>query len=140
MSLGSNVGDRAENIGLAISEIENFVFISKALCSRIVESSAVLPENAPETWDLPFLNCCISGRSKMYPMEILHKIKEIEQKIGRIDRGRWGPREIDIDIIKYGSMYYISQTLRIPHVEMKNRDFVLNPMQEVVRKNFIHFV
>ncbi|MEI6730259.1 MAG: 2-amino-4-hydroxy-6-hydroxymethyldihydropteridine diphosphokinase [Pseudomonadota bacterium] len=129
LGLGSNQGDRLANIKTAIAEIAK---ISQSLiCASIYSSAALLPENAPEGWDIGFLNTAIRIECKLSPKELLIKIKEIEQNIGRINRGHWGPREIDIDIIAYDDLIISDENLNIPHKEMTKRDFVMIPFAEI---------
>src|SRR5207253_47825 len=94
LALGSNVGDSQAYITKAVkllgSDIKN---IRQA---PIYRSKAVGYTDQPD-----FLNTAIQGRTALSPQELFKFIKEIEQRIGRIERFRWGPREIDIDIILY---------------------------------------
>jgi len=63
---------------------------------------------------------------------MLRKIKTIEKKLGRRERRRWGPREIDIDIIFCGDLYLRQPSLQIPHKNFKIRKFVLEPVNEIL--------
>ena len=65
------------------------------------------------------------------PQELLKKCQQIEINLGRIRRERWGSREIDIDILSYGSRIIDNDDLVIPHPEIENRSFVLTPMLEL---------
>jgi len=121
LALGSNVGDRAAHIENAVQ-----------LLSRKVEIVARAPlyETRPEgITDQPdFLNTALECRTDMSVRELLAFAKEVEREEGRIERLRWGPREIDIDIIFYDDLVYQDETLTIPHPRMQDRDFVLRPL------------
>ena len=69
--------------------------------------------------------------SNLEPLLLLDKIKSLEKNIGRTKSYRWGPREIDIDIIEYDGPEIKSKKLTIPHIEMENRTFVLLPLIEI---------
>ena len=130
LGLGSNVGDRAEYLRLAILEIADFLEDIKY--SSILESKALLPENAPDTWDMPYLNMAVSGKTNLNSREVLVKIKAIEQKLGREKIGHWSPRTIDIDILAMENLIINEPDLIIPHKELLNRDFALKPLLELV--------
>ena len=67
----------------------------------------------------------------MSPLELLNAVKAIETSVGRQKSDRWGPREIDIDIILWGDTQYASDRLTLPHKEFRQRAFVLAPMAEI---------
>lgn len=75
-----------------------------------------------------FVNTAVSGKTSLSPEELLRYLKQIEQQLGRAERFRWGPREIDIDIILYGSKVMDSPELTLPHPRFRERDFVLQPL------------
>lgn len=130
LGLGSNVGNRAEYLRLAICELAKFIEDIKS--SSILESEALLPENAPDTWNMPYLNMAIVGNTHLSPREVLTKIKEIEQMLGREKIGHWSPRTIDIDILAMGNLMVNEPDLIIPHKELLHRDFALKPLLELV--------
>jgi len=130
LALGSNVGDRLGNLSQAVYELSSF--ISDIKTSSIYETDALLPNNAPEEWDIPFFNMVITGKTEITPQELLKKAKEIEEKIGRnLDSEFWSPRVIDIDIIAYDDLLINHDELTIPHKLTFQRDFVLYPLAEV---------
>lgn len=131
LGLGSNVGDRAGMLQKAIAALQTDGMIRHLRASSYYESKAMLPEDAPDEWNLPYLNMAIAGDSETLPQAMLMAIKKIERTLGRMDRGRWGPREIDIDILGYGNTVIDSVELTIPHRELLHRDFALIPMAEI---------
>lgn len=129
LGLGSNLGEREEHLRRAVAAIRKEM--ANVACSSVYESRALLPEGAPRTWDMPFLNIALRGETELEPRALLAQVKEIEQKLGRTARGRWGPREIDIDILAYGSHVIAEPALVIPHRGLLKRDFALVPLAEV---------
>ena len=129
LGLGSNVGDRAENLRAAICALA--LHLKNIRESTVLESAALLPENAPIDWDMPYLNMAIAGKTTLSPRELLSTIKEIEQKLGREKIGHWSPRNIDIDILAFGDLQVDESDLTIPHKELLNRDFALKPLLEL---------
>ena len=130
IGIGSNIGDKEGNIRKAIlllSEILNNIKVAPIYISK-----AVGYENQPN-----FLNTVISGFTELPPNDLLNKVKEIEEKIGRRNRFRWGPREIDIDILFYGDIIIKTESLEIPHPRIHERDFVIIPLIDI-EPNIIH--
>jgi 2-amino-4-hydroxy-6-hydroxymethyldihydropteridine diphosphokinase/dihydropteroate synthase len=130
LGLGSNVGDRLLNLAKAVSIITKSVLAGVEF-SSVYESGAVIKPNSPESWNKPFLNMAIVGETHLSPTELLKEIKIIEKMLGRNDIGVWSPREIDIDILAYGSLSINTEALTIPHKELCKRPFALLPLAEV---------
>ncbi len=124
LALGSNIGNRTLFILKAIEELKNHIKILKV--STVYESEPWGVKKQP-----PFLNCVIEGKTTMLPEELLKIVKQIEKKVGRIDRFRWGPREIDIDILLYGNSIIDLPHLKVPHPFLVERDFFLYPLIEI---------
>lgn len=123
LSLGTNLGNRLFNLQNAISDLAEFFTIKTT--SHIIETKALLPENAQAKWNIPFFNMVIAGTTHCNPSELLSKIKEIEKKLGRDPSNKkWSPRIIDIDIVSYYEQEIITDFLTVPHKEFKNRDFL----------------
>jgi 2-amino-4-hydroxy-6-hydroxymethyldihydropteridine diphosphokinase len=74
---------------------------------------------------------CVKGRTRFSAEELLKVIKTIEKELGRKKRKRFGPREIDIDILFYGKKVLKRKGLIVPHPRIKNRIFVLKPLVEI---------
>lgn len=125
LSLGSNLGDRLAYLRQALCLLRERRF-------RIVASSDVYETSPWGVVDQPaFLNACILVESDDEPGEMLEKIKSIESDMGRIDRFRWGPREIDLDILFVDNITVNETDLVIPHQEMHRRAFVLVPLMQI---------
>ena len=96
--------------------------------SPVVESPAMLPDDAPADWNQPFLNLVAHCRTGATPTAILDGLKQIERALGREDRGRWAPRPIDLDLLLYGRETIASERLKVPHPGITERAFVLTPL------------
>lgn len=130
LGLGSNSGDRLHFLRTAILLLRNTVKVSEV--SALYESEALLPDDAPTSWNQPFLNLALVCETELKPAELLAALKGIEKRLGRTPRGRWAPREIDIDILLIESMVYESESLKIPHPGLYFRPFVLLPLADLV--------
>ena len=125
LSLGSNIGDRADNLTKAIVKLSKKMKIVKS--SSIYETEPLLFENQNS-----FLNMILEVDYKGSPDQLLESIKIIENDIGRESTFRYGPRLIDIDIIFFNNCEVNQDNLTIPHYDWKNRLFVIEPLYEVL--------
>ena len=124
LALGSNVGDSQANIEKAVELLGKPLEDIK--CAPVYRSKAVGYTDQPD-----FLNTAVSGQTDLTPEELLKAVKEIEAEVGRTASFRWGPREIDIDIIFYGDQIIKSEHLTVPHPEYSKRDFVLKHLLDL---------
>jgi 2-amino-4-hydroxy-6-hydroxymethyldihydropteridine diphosphokinase len=123
LSLGSNVGNRLANLRAAAGLLSAKEKISSR--SDVYETPPWGVEAQPR-----FLNACLVLETELEPPELLAAVKGAERKIGRVARERWGPREIDIDIISCGEMVFSDENLQIPHPRVRERAFVLVPLRD----------
>jgi len=130
LGLGSNVGNRLQNLAKAVHIISKTVLAAVEV-SPIYESEAVLRPDSPDDWNQPYLNMAVVGETHLSPLELLKEIKMIEKTLGRKDAGTWAPREIDIDILAYDSLVKEDEGLCIPHKELCRRAFALLPLADV---------
>lgn len=128
IGLGSNMGDRLNNLRTAVQLLKNAGFIVKRQ-SDVFETPPFGVKEQPY-----FLNACLLAESDMGPMEILRLLKSIELKIGRKRRMRWGPREIDLDILFMDNLIYRDDELTIPHPRLQERPFVIVPLFQICPK------
>ncbi|MGC9364485.1 MAG: 2-amino-4-hydroxy-6-hydroxymethyldihydropteridine diphosphokinase [Fidelibacterota bacterium] len=133
LALGSNLGDREENIRIAIRKLgKEDIFVPLAM-SSLYETEAKYVIDQPD-----FLNMVLKGRTGLSPEQLLGACKGIEREMGRnFQEIRNGPRLIDIDILFYGAEIMDTETLKIPHPLLKERRFVLEPLAEIAG-TFIH--
>jgi 2-amino-4-hydroxy-6-hydroxymethyldihydropteridine diphosphokinase len=94
--------------------------------SSVYETEPVGKNEQPQ-----FLNMVAELESTLLPQDLLQRLKEIENTLGRTHTEHWGPREIDLDILYYGSEVFNDEKLQLPHPEIANRRFVLVPMREI---------
>ncbi len=127
LGLGSNLGERRENLARALKGLEQRGVIPKRV-SPVVESPPMLPDGAPPEWNLPFLNLVTEIATDMPPRTVLRTIKSIEADFGRDSDERWAPRPIDIDILLWGGDQVDESDLKIPHLGMHDRSFVVSPL------------
>ncbi len=102
--------------------------------SPIYASDALLPEGAPESWNVPYLNLAIAAVAAdglLTPARLLHALKDLERELGRRERPRWAPREIDIDLLAWDGVHLDTPTLRLPHPGLLERPFALLPLADV---------
>lgn len=84
-----------------------------------------------------FFNAVFRIRTQLDVKDLFRFLKSVEQKVGRKETVKWGPREIDLDILFYNDLIYSDDEITIPHKDLMNRDFVLVPLCEIA-PDFIH--
>src|ERR1039457_6182516 len=126
IALGSNKGDRFEHLTKALQEIINDK-------NNIIEDISSIYETLPYGFKDQgnFYNAAIKIKTSYELIELLDFLKSIEKKIGREDSIKWGPREIDIDILFYNDLIFSNNRITVPHKEAARRDFVLIPLSEI---------
>lgn len=127
LAFGSNVGERLANIKKAIELLRAEVTVLTV--SRVVESEPMYDANQDR-----FLNGALVGMTDLGPFALLGFLKHIETECGRQVRTRYGPRELDLDIILYGSLRLISDRLTVPHPNMLERPFVTEPAGDAMNQ------
>lgn len=125
LGLGSNVGNREQHIGQALSKLA-------APDLRIARVSSVYEtEPVGFTAQRSFLNLVAEIETELFPMQLLARIAKIEQALGRVRTVPNGPRTIDVDILLYARAVILSARLEVPHPRMAERRFVLVPLAEL---------
>lgn len=130
LALGSNIGDKKKQIRDAIELLKKNIKNIKV---------AKFYETKPQYFEKQenFVNTVVSGYTDLKPLELMHFIKDVEKQVGRKERFRFGPREIDIDILFYGDLIYEDENLTIPHPLLQERYFVLKPLMDL-EPDFVH--
>ena len=126
IGFGSNIGDRLAHIQNAIQTLSKTEGITLQKISSLYKTDPVGYEAQAQ-----FLNGVAAIHTTLSPLSLLHTLKDIETAIGRKHRIRWGPREIDLDILIYGDLCLQTEKLVVPHPEMHLRGFVLVPLAEI---------
>jgi len=118
VALGSNVGDRAAHLTHARKRLGGLPGTRLVAASRIEETAPLGPVAQP-----PYLNQMVLLETTLSPADLLAHCRRIEAERGRERRERWGPRTLDLDIVRYGAQTVREPDLTIPHPELANRDF-----------------
>ena len=133
ISVGSNMGDRAENCLTGIKFLDEKEHTSVLTRSSFYQTEPV--DYLEQDW---FVNGMVKVETTLEPMVLLKTIKDIEQKVGRKSSAiRFGPRVLDMDIILYDSVVLEHSELEIPHPRMHKRCFVLKPLCDI-DPNIVH--
>ena len=130
LGLGSNLGDRRTNVTQALESLTSGGH-SVLRVSPVVESPAMLPDDAPADWNCPYLNVVAECEAQGSPEELLELLKRIELELGRGEHARWAPRTIDLDILLWGDERIATERLTVPHPGITERAFVLTPLAEL---------
>jgi len=131
LSLGSNIGDREENLRTAIGALAE-ANVNVTHVSSFYETEPVDLREQP--W---FLNCVVQAETSVQPLDLLRALRGIESRMGSKKLVPKGPRLIDLDILLYGSETIDTPELQVPHRRMLQRKFVLAPLDEIA-PNFKH--
>ena len=126
LALGSNLGDRKQQLIAAIHHIHNKV-------AFVAQASAIYETPAWGFESYPFYNMCIMVHTYLSPEELLLKLKKIEHDLGRAEKksDTYEARTVDIDIIYYNDLILNTDNLTIPHPQMHHRKFVLVPLTDL---------
>ena len=131
IAFGSNKGDKLQNMRTALQEIIADKNNSFVRCSSVYET---VPYGYKDQDN--FYNAAVEINSSYGLIELLDSLKMIEKKLGRESSPRWGPREIDLDILFYNDLVFSNDRITIPHKEIANRDFVLVPLCEIAPDHY----
>ncbi|RAT99448.1 2-amino-4-hydroxy-6-hydroxymethyldihydropteridine diphosphokinase [Brevibacillus sp. Leaf182] len=126
LALGSNLGDRAQNLRRAIQRLNEQPGIRVLRVSSVYET-----EPFGNVEQDAFLNMAIAVETEQSPDQLLETALSVERELGRVRTVRWGPRTIDIDLLLYGTSRVSQDNLMIPHPGLSERAFVLVPLRDV---------
>lgn len=130
LGMGTNCGDRLANLLAAIAALAPEVLVTRQ--SPVYSTPPWGYTDQPD-----FLNLVVEGTTTLTPQALLRTVKSLEKKIGRTATFRWGPREIDVDILLYNQTIVSAGELEIPHPRLHERAFVLVPLSDLT-PNLIH--
>ncbi|MGE4233174.1 MAG: dihydropteroate synthase [Bacteriovoracia bacterium] len=133
LGLGSNLGNRSAFLSRAIYHLgfAPGAPVRVLAQSSVFESKALLPSSYEQDWNRAYLNLVLAVDTNLSPEELLLRLKQIEQRLGRRDRRHWAPREIDIDILAFDQIIVDEPSVKIPHPGFLSRNFVLTPAAEI---------
>ncbi len=128
LGLGTNLGDREQNLREAVAALKAAEGVNFRRQSRVYQTEPMHIADQPE-----FLNMVVEVEvdDEMSARDLLTLVKRVEGEIGRKHRQRWGPREIDIDILLFGDEHIVEDDFEVPHPRMWERAFVLAPLADL---------
>ena len=126
IAIGSNMGERESNCLRAVDKLSSTDSIE-----LVARSSLYLTAPWGMTEQRDFVNAVVEIRSSLPPSVLMERLREIECSMGRRPSVKWGERVIDLDIIYYGERVLEEPGLKIPHPRMRERGFVLVPLEEI---------
>jgi len=126
VALGSNMGDREAHLAHARARLAALPRTRWLRSSRVEETAPLGP--VPQG---PFLNQMALLETELDPAELLGHLQAIERERGRVRGVRWGPRTLDLDIVKFGDRVVRDPALTIPHPELANRAFWQRELAEL---------
>lgn len=126
IGLGSNLKQPAAQLARAVSALATLPETVLVAQSPFYASRPVGPQDQPD-----FVNGAVWLRTSLQPHQLLDKLQSIEQKHGRERLRHWGPRTLDLDILLFGDQVLDDERLTVPHRELPNRDFALQPLLDL---------
>lgn len=126
LSLGSNLGDRGGYLRAAVALLGGLPGTRVLAVSRGYETEPWGDVEQPV-----FLNMAAEIETALAPLELLNAVKAIERALGRSAGSKWGPREIDVDVVLWEGVEVEGPELVVPHPEFRRRAFVLAPLSEI---------
>jgi 2-amino-4-hydroxy-6-hydroxymethyldihydropteridine diphosphokinase len=131
LGLGSNLGDRLQNLQDAVDGLGEFLTVVKA--SPVYETTPWGPvQDQPH-----FLNACLEAQTDLPVDQLLPAIKALEQQLGRGHTEKWGPHKIDIDLLFYDNEVKQVGERYVPHRQIRQRVFVLRPLTDIA-PDYVH--
>ncbi|TKV69530.1 2-amino-4-hydroxy-6-hydroxymethyldihydropteridine diphosphokinase [Marinobacter panjinensis] len=126
IGLGSNMADPSAQLAGAVARLAALPDTELVAQSAFYSSRPVGPQDQPD-----FVNGAAWLRTELTPLELLDQLQAIERAHGRKRIRHWGPRTLDLDLLLYGNEAINSERLTVPHAELANRDFVLQPLLDL---------
>jgi 2-amino-4-hydroxy-6-hydroxymethyldihydropteridine diphosphokinase len=126
VALGSNLGDRTGNLARGRAALAGLPRTALVAASAVEETAPLGPPDQP-----PYLNQMVLLRTALSPRDLLQACLGIERQAGRTRRVRWGPRTLDLDIVRFGDRRVNEADLVVPHPELANRPFWQRELAEL---------
>jgi 2-amino-4-hydroxy-6-hydroxymethyldihydropteridine diphosphokinase len=126
IALGSNLGDREEHLAAARAALAALPATRWVAASSVEVTQPLAGMNQP-----PYLNQMVLLETSLEPRALLAACQAIERSRGRVRTEHWGPRTLDLDIVRYGGRRIADPDLIIPHPELPNRDFWIRELAEL---------
>jgi 2-amino-4-hydroxy-6-hydroxymethyldihydropteridine diphosphokinase len=125
IGLGSNVGDREGQLCRAVDSLRRIDAVAVLRCSSLYDSAPIGPPQRR------FLNAVVEIDAGLAPQRLFSILKQIERDLGRVEAKRWAPRPIDLDVLLWVGRLIADPNLQVPHLELHQRRFVLEPLCEL---------
>jgi 2-amino-4-hydroxy-6-hydroxymethyldihydropteridine diphosphokinase len=122
--LGSNLGNRAATLRTAVAALAEL--LTEFRVSAVYDTAPQLVEEQPR-----FLNAAAAGRTGLEPLALLHHLKDLEARLGRVPGPRYGPRALDLDVLLLDDLVLATPELTVPHPRLAERAFALLPLAEI---------
>lgn len=129
LSLGTNMGDREQNLKQAVAMLQEMPDVEVTKVSSIYETAPV-----GYTEQASFLNIALLIETNLSALALLERCQSVENELGRVREVRWGPRIIDLDILLFNNENIEVENLTVPHPRMFERAFVLVPLMEIAEQ------
>ena len=129
LALGSNLGDRHAYLEVARDAIARLPRTKVAAVTDVEETDPFGPPGQPK-----YLNQMIAIETELEPRELLHALQDIERDAGRTRDERWGPRTLDIDIVKFERQSFSDEGLTVPHPGLRDREFWQRELNDLERR------
>ena len=129
IGLGSNLNDKMANLNKAMELIEQDSKVNVLKRSSVYQTEPVGIKDQPL-----FLNMVMEVETEFSPIDLLNFLQDIEKQMGRKKEKKWGPRNIDLDLLLYEDQIINSAELTLPHAQMHQRKFVLIPLAEIAKE------
>lgn len=126
IGLGSNQADPLRQLAQAVAKLASLPNTSLVAQSPFYRSRPVGPQDQPD-----FINGAVKLHTSLAPLTLLDHLQRIENAHGRLRKQHWGPRTLDLDLLLYGDKPVQNDRLAVPHPELANRDFVLQPLLDL---------
>jgi len=127
IGLGSNQGDRLAMIFAALKLLDEMPGVVMGILSQIIETA---PLGGPVNQE-NYLNCVVQANFTGTADELLANLQAVENHLGRRRKAKWGPRNIDLDLLLFGDEIIDKPHLQVPHPQMHLRRFVMEPLVQI---------
>lgn len=130
IAIGANLGDRQATVLAAVRDIAELPGVELTATSSFIETAALKLDGIDETAPA-YLNGVVIVSTLLPPETLLDRLREIENRHGRVRAERWGDRSLDLDIVSFGDVQQQTEYLTLPHPRAHEREFVLAPWLEI---------
>jgi len=131
IGLGSNLDEPLAQLKKALAALKKMNDSQLINVSHFYRSLPMGPQDQPD-----YINAVAELKTKLSAEQLLGALQKIENEQGRVRQQRWGPRTLDLDILLYGNEVINTERLTVPHYGMKERNFVLYPLSELINGDF----